>query len=351
MNRVLARRGCDFETASPIPMTAEPHDNAELPNSAETLPPVEPPSAKFIVQLFVVPGLIVASIVGVWLLFGKLASAEQDWQALLADMKSSNEHRRGRGAMGLAQALAIDQNRKVAGPRLTTNPQVAQELSAFLTDTLKSSSQEPVVIDQQAFLARTLGLLDVPESVLPALREAMKETHDREVRKNAVAAVATIAFRAHERGTPLTDSGILDELSQVSRDQDPLLRSLAALALGFFPLDLADQSLTVLLADADGNTRANAAISFTRHKSLKAVPVLKEVLKAAAALKQAGPSGDAGPIAATNAMKAIGELAPLLDESTRSEIVKDITTISTDYPEPRVRLDAAQTLMKFRKNP
>lgn len=334
-------------------MSSEPienADNAELPASAESLPPVEPPSAKFIVQLFVVPGLIVAAIVGVWLLFGKLASAEQDWQALVADMKSSNEHRRGRGAMGLAQALAVDQNRKSEGPRLTTNPQVAQELSALLSDTLKSSSQEPVVIDQQAFLTRTLGLLDVPEVVLPVLREAMKETHDREVRKNAVAAVATIAFRADARGTPLSDAGTLEELSNVARDSDPLLRSLAAMSLGFFPLALADQSLTVLLADADANTRANAAVAFTRHKSLKAVPVLKEVLKAAAALKQAEPSGDAAPVAATNAMTAIGELAPLLDEATRSEIENDVATISKDYPEPRVRLDAAQTLMKLRAN-
>ena len=99
------------------------------------------------------------------------------------------------------------------------------------------------------------------------------------------------------------------------------------------------------------NTRANAAVAFTRHKSLKAVPVLRDVLKSAAALKQAGPSGDVAPVAATNAMKAIGELAPLLDESTRSEITNDIATISKDYPEPRVRLDAAQTLMKLRASP
>jgi len=123
---------------------------------------------------------------------------------------------------------------------------------------------------------------------------------------------------------------------------------LAALSLGFFPLELADQPLTVLLEDADLNTRANAAVAFTRHKSLKAVPVLKEVLNAAAHQKQAGPSGDAGPIAATNVMKAIGELASLLDESTRSEITNDVTTISTEYPDPRVRLDAAQTLMKLK---
>lgn len=328
---------------------ADAQDNSELPATMPAdLPPVEPPSAKFIVQLFVVPGLIVAAIVGVWLLFGKLASAEQDWQALLADMKSSNEHRRGRGAMGLAQALAADQHRKGDGPRLSTNPQVAQELSAFLADTLKSSSQEPAVIDQQAFLTRTLGMLDVTEPVLSVLGEGMKESHDREVRKNAVLAVATIAFRATERGAPLTDAGILEELSVVSRDSDPLLRSSVAFALGLFPLELADQPLTVLLADSDASTRANAAVAFTRLKSLKGLSVLREVLQAAAALKQASPNGDAAPIATAAALKAVGELAPQLDESTRSEIARDVTTISTEYPEARIRLDAAQTLVTLR---
>lgn len=331
---------------------AEAQENSELPAALPAdLPPVEPPSAKFIVQLFVVPGLIVAAIVGVWLLFGKLASAEQDWQALLADMKSSNEHRRGRGAMGLAQALAADQNRKGDGPRLSTNPQVAQELSAFLADTLKSSSQEPAVIDQQAFLTRTLGMLDVPDAVLPVLREGMKETRDREVRKNAVLAVATIAFRATERGAPLTDASTLEELTAVSRDGDPLLRSSAAFALGLFPLELADQPLTILLVDSDSSTRANAAVAFTRLKSLKGLPVLRDVLQAAAALKQASPNGDAAPIATAAALKAVSELAPQLDETARSEIVRDVTTISTDYPEPRIRLDAAQALATLRATP
>lgn len=223
-------------------------------------------------------------------------------------------------------------------------------MSAFLADILKSSSQKPIVIDQQAFLTRTLGMLDVPEPVLPVLCEAMKDSHDREVRKNAVAAVATIAFRASKRGLPLTDAGTLEELSNVARDADPLLRSLSAMSLGFFPLELADQSLTVLLADADTNTRANAAVAFTRHKSLKAVSVLKEVLQAAAALKQVGSSGDAAPIAATNAMTAIGELAPLLDEATRIDFANDVAAISRNYPDPRVRLDAAQTLAKIRSS-
>src|SRR5690242_6222897 len=45
---------------------------ARPPLGEELLPPVEQPSARFIVQLFVVPALIVVLIVGVWLSFNWL---------------------------------------------------------------------------------------------------------------------------------------------------------------------------------------------------------------------------------------------------------------------------------------
>src|SRR5437660_8463498 len=89
-------------------------DPAQLP---EDLPPVQPPSAGFIIQLFVVPGLIVMAIVGVYLLFGKLASGEQDWQSLLVELKHPNEHRRWRGALGLGQVLNADQEMGDRGQR------------------------------------------------------------------------------------------------------------------------------------------------------------------------------------------------------------------------------------------
>jgi hypothetical protein len=46
-----------------------------LPQPQEpSLPPVEPPSARLIAQLFLIPGLVVAVLVGVvWLFFGWLA--------------------------------------------------------------------------------------------------------------------------------------------------------------------------------------------------------------------------------------------------------------------------------------
>ena len=48
-------------------------DSSQIPDD---LPAVQPPSARFIVQLFVVPGLIVAAIVAVWLLWNWLAPAD-----------------------------------------------------------------------------------------------------------------------------------------------------------------------------------------------------------------------------------------------------------------------------------
>jgi hypothetical protein len=35
----------------------------------DALPPVEPPSAGFIIQLFVVPGIIVVVVVMIWVMF------------------------------------------------------------------------------------------------------------------------------------------------------------------------------------------------------------------------------------------------------------------------------------------
>ena len=50
------------------------------------LPDVQPPSAGFIVQLFVVPAVIVMVIVAVYVLFGRLASGEADWRQLVTEI-------------------------------------------------------------------------------------------------------------------------------------------------------------------------------------------------------------------------------------------------------------------------
>src|SRR5690348_13895689 len=62
-------------------------------DTASALPPVEPPSAGFIVQLFVIPAVIVAIIVVVWALFSWLAHTGSDPKAYVEAMKRDNESR------------------------------------------------------------------------------------------------------------------------------------------------------------------------------------------------------------------------------------------------------------------
>ena len=82
----------------------------QRPELSDDLPPVQPPSAGFIVQLFVVPGLIVLAVVAVWALFGRIAAGDQDWRKLTLELQSPNDHIRKRAMYGLAQVL--DQDRR-----------------------------------------------------------------------------------------------------------------------------------------------------------------------------------------------------------------------------------------------
>jgi hypothetical protein len=72
---------------------------------AKGLPPVAPPSGRFIIQLFLVPGLIVAVVVlgllGIGYLFGSNHGAEH----FLKQLDSANADIRWRGASDLAQDL------------------------------------------------------------------------------------------------------------------------------------------------------------------------------------------------------------------------------------------------------
>jgi hypothetical protein len=73
------------------------------------LPPVAPPSGKFIVQLFMVPGLIVGLIVCVLLVFTWLVSGGRSPQAFLDKLDSNNFEIRRRAALNLAYVLEMDE--------------------------------------------------------------------------------------------------------------------------------------------------------------------------------------------------------------------------------------------------
>ena len=78
----------------------------------DQLPPVQPPSAGFILQLFFIPLVIVSIIVSVWLLFTWLASAGNDPQDLVRDLKKLNDAR-WQKAVSLADLLRNPANDKL----------------------------------------------------------------------------------------------------------------------------------------------------------------------------------------------------------------------------------------------
>src|SRR5215472_6876361 len=73
------------------------------------LPPVAPPSGKFIVQLFLVPGLIVGLIVCVLLLFNWAFGGPRSPASILANLDNNNFEVRKRAAAELAQVLKRDE--------------------------------------------------------------------------------------------------------------------------------------------------------------------------------------------------------------------------------------------------
>ncbi len=353
-------------------------DSAALPQRPELsddLPPVQPPSAGFIVQLFVVPGLIVLAVVAVWALFGRIAAGEQDWRKLAQELQSPNTHIRNRAMYGLAQVLDQDRLRGEQGQHLASNPEIVRGLSDQLVKELQtgSSSLESVAIQQ--YLTRALGLLNAPDSarsVLPgetsateadpsgaaslrqaaaasmnaALKSALEPTRDIEIRKSAAASIAFIASRALERGTPLDAPELVQALIDASSAQEPVMRHAVAWTLGQFRSADAVHHLRVLLGHDDVMTRINAAISLSHSGSTDGLAVFKQALTEPAATSPDGQGEQV--IIQTNVLKALADLGPKLEPNDKAEFRELVEKLLKTNTNPRVHIDARNAFLSLK---
>jgi len=318
-------------------------EGAQLP---EELPPVRPPSAGFIIQLFVVPGLIVLAIVGVWLLFGRLATSEQDWRSLVTEMKHPNEQRRWRGATGLSQMLAADRELGERGQHLAANAEIATTLAQTLTAELQRGGKRDEDLRYQAFLARTLGHFDLPEAVLPALALGMQPAHDREVRKNAIVSIAVLTDRLHAAGEAFAERDAVLALLAVAGDEDPLIRQTCAYTLGLFGDAQARGRLEVMLADSNEETRMNAAVGLARQGDSSGLAVIREALRRAQEPVERGSNAEFVAFLSLKAgISAVERLAPSLTPSDRHELGELLQPIAENFREPRIRLGARSALL------
>lgn len=325
---------------------SRPNESLPLGND---LPPVEPPSAGFIIQLFVVPAIIVLAVIAVWALFGRLAAGEADWRALAQDLESANPHVYKRAMFGLAQLLDNDRRLGENGQHLAQNREIATALSKLLNKQLDGASQDDETVTFEVYLTRAIGLLDQADPTLPSLQRALDAKYDAEVRKGAVTSIALIASRALDV-PPEIESTATTAVVNLSHDSDPLLRRAAAFTLGLLP-KRADspaaaervQRLSVMLTDADWMTAVNAAISLARWKSTAGFEVFVKACETAVNPADVAAVQDDLTVL-RNVLRAIGELGPHWDDAQRTALRKAVQHVIDTHADQRIKVDAQTAL-------
>ncbi len=146
---------------------SQPSGGPDTLSPDDALPPVEPPSAGFILQLFVVPAVIVGIIVLVWLLFTWLAQMGANPQEYLEGLSRNNEAR-WQSAAALADVLNGPGNAE-----LKRDEKFAGKLAAILQSELNSGELDDKHgdVSLRLFLCRALGEFYVPD-VAPVLVRA-----------------------------------------------------------------------------------------------------------------------------------------------------------------------------------
>ena len=256
--------------ASQYPPSSPDH----LPPLAD-LPPVEAPSASFIVQLFVIPAVIVLVVIGVWLLFGKLAGGERDAMEYVRLMRASSTNFRAanRAAFELASLLQND-------PKLASDP----KLLAELTDLLEHELDQVENPEMAQYVALALGRFNTLEATsstgqkvdpVSALDRALDAKYSVGIRMAAAASLAKHAARLQGK---FEDPRAVEALTKTSEADDSEIRQMAVYALGFFGGDSAVATLRAKLNDADRFVRYNAAVALARKGDLAAKGALAEML-------------------------------------------------------------------------
>jgi hypothetical protein len=312
---------------------AEPTHRGYAPDDA--LPLVEPPSAGFLVQLFLVPALIVGIIVTVWLSFYWLAQLGNDPQASVRALRRNTEGR-WQAALNLANDL-----RGLGGAKLKADTMLAAELASILNDEVKSG--RPVGGSYAAeqsrelcvYLCRALGEFTVPEAAGPLVTHT-GDAAEPEIAQAAVEALAVLATNLAATSRSFTDpAAVTAAVIAATRSDNKNLRTSATFSLGVVGGDGARSRLTVLCEDSDDNVRYNAALGLARLGDPFAYETLGEMLGLPdVPVKNENPEAQAEryrrAMVVVNALKGVGLLVDETGEPPPDAIVEAIAGLRDD---------------------
>jgi len=337
--------------ASPLPELS--------PNDA--LPPVEPPSAGFILQLFVVPGVIVVVIVMVWLMFSWLAQMGNDPELYVKALERNNEAR-WQAAVHLADALR--EERSAGRDALKHNTDIVRRLSATLDREIEAGSMQEQPVTLRIFLCRVLGEFSVPNGLPELLKAARVSRGEAEnaVRSSALEAIALLSENVRADSNQKLADPVLDStLIKCGGDSDRLVRSAAAYCMGVLGGAPLTAKLRDMLEDIAPDVRYNAATGLARHGDSAAVPVLIEMLDpnelAGVEAEQGVQSEQKQPLRQykqgliiVNALRAVSRLLQVNSSIDRGPLEAAVEKLSVAEVDPKVRGQAGQVLDELRKS-
>jgi HEAT repeat protein len=332
----------------------------------ELLPPVEPPPAGFILKLFVIPALIVLVLLGVWQIpkwLVRQTSAQPD--DLIKSLESGPSIARFQTAFDLANKL---RDKRYA--EFKRSPQAAQSLARILKREIEGAGagadMEQGEVTLRYYLCHALGEFAVPDGIAVLIQAAQtaRDPSEQVVRYGAIEAIALRAYNLAQLEPPqtLAHPDLEPALFRLAVDEDPVIRSTTAYALGVLGTPAALARLEAMVDDPHADTRYNSATALAHHGSAAGVETLAEMLALEELASVEEESNDQSrafkrAVIVSNAINATQELArqnPQADLSPVIQALEQLTSANADALAAariptRVVSDVRETLAQLEK--
>jgi hypothetical protein len=337
---------------------AEGDENSIPLSVADTaLPEIRPPNAGFILQLFLIPMMIVAVIICVWLLFNFISRGETPTELVRGLQKMNNA--------SWQKAYTLSSLLRAPASELKNDKELAQELIAVLETKLTEETADANQVKLRIFVCKCLGEFEI-DSGLSALLNAAQQTNnanDLVIALTAVESVAVLMSNLDESVLSENYDRIVETLLAVSNEQaeNPdhalrvnQLRSAAGFALGVAGGDKAIQRLVSMLDDAYPNARFNAAIGLARYGKLESTAVLLEMLDPGnTAITNGEPEGSHAfkrSVVITNAIRAVVSLSEFHQTGELSDLIDAMRNLdSSEKVVSQTKLVAKDAVVKIIK--
>jgi hypothetical protein len=314
----------------------------------DVLPPVEPPSAGFIVQLFVIPAAIVGIIIAVWAAFNWLSHMGSDPRTDIQNLKRNNDQR-FTAATNLANELSRDGNEQ-----LRKDPQALADIVEILNKEIAAGSTEERSVSFRAFLCRAVGEFHQAAALPPLIAAVRASSKDDkpEVHLFALQAIARLVPNIPD-AKPQDNKELFDVLMTAAKNTDPVIRQHAAYTLAVLGGDQALREVEIMLNDADVDVRMNAAVGLSRYGRVEAIPELAKMLdpdETAGLLseRQEKARGEKRIAMIKNGLNASLKLHEKNSQADMKPIVASIDKLLATNPQTEVRLageDAKRKLL------